>query len=192
MMSRSELRDLAELGARRKVLDIERQLDELQREFPNIFIEKDRPALLRAELRPTKTLTERGKSISARWTPERRARQAQLMKKRHPQLLRAKMAKAGKSASPKARKTKSKHKSNGATKNSGRLLWKDAWYERLKEHGPERVGESTKALGANDSAVLLTSAERYIKEGLIKRIKPGVYAVGRKTNGSSEEVPATS
>lgn len=99
-MTKAELRELAEAGARQRVRAIEKQLDGLLEEFPGIFASATVPALLKPAEKaggndwPTIRATVTGpldddeeKKVDGRrkhpvWTPERRAKMSRLAKVR--------------------------------------------------------------------------------------------------------------
>lgn len=57
--------------------------------------------------------------------------------------------------------------------------WKEQWYVRLQTHGKaERIGESAIALGS-DSGTLATSAQSWLKAGIIEKVGAGIYQVGK-------------
>lgn len=97
-MTKSDMAELARLGARTRLQTIERQLLSLYREFPEEFIGGVAPVLVSPELKsegndwPSFTATTaptngngNGNGTAkhkAAWTPERRAAQSRRMKKR--------------------------------------------------------------------------------------------------------------
>lgn len=171
MMTKQELRQLAAVGAQKQLAKIERDIDALQREFPDIFINNERVVLLKAEIRDAENgngfHTKRRSAIAASWTQERRDAQAERMRARATQKTVQKTPRA------KRKKTTSK---KATTRWSD---WKGKWYERLLMHGPERVGDSAKALGVKNSATLLTGAVTYLKSGVIVKESKGVYRAGQ-------------
>jgi hypothetical protein len=185
MMNKAELRELAEWGVRRKLESIERQLAVLYDEFPNVFIGDAAPVFVRAETREsgngwkpemqdTLKRTPAGAAISATWTPERRARASRLMKKR----LRER---GGSLRNPAPQKIRAK-KANGQRNGRRKLKpggWKNRWYDRLEAMGGvENVGDSAKALKTT-SAVLITSGNSWLKDGIIVKKGVGVYGIGK-------------
>lgn len=182
-MTKDSLRTLAEYGARHQVALIEKQLNDLQREFPNIFLTHERVLLLKAQERGNGNGAHRSAiaaKVSASWTPERKERAAKRMKAQQRKLQAAKReAEAARDAKPtKATRWKKKAKSKRHASNGHQKL-KNRWYERLLTHGPESVGVSAKALDTT-SASLLTSADKYFERGVIVKDKTtkGIYAVG--------------
>jgi len=182
-MNRQELLRLAQWGARREVTRIERALNDLQRDFPDIFITTERVVLLKAELREEDSngLSE---AMRASWTPERRAAASRRAKKQRMWEKSAKIKKKGaKKRDYKAERERAARRKAAAaaktTKKNGKPKWKDRWFDQLQAHGPEAVGASAKALKTN-SGTLLSSAEQYLKDGIIEKTGPGVYkAVAR-------------
>jgi hypothetical protein len=56
--------------------------------------------------------------------------------------------------------------------------WKERWYVHLQAHGPERMSDSARALGA-DSGALYTSAKAWVDAGIIQKLSSGEYGIGK-------------
>jgi hypothetical protein len=103
------------------------------------------------------------------WTPERRAAQAERMRKR---------MRNAKTNPFKGRKTKTARPTKKTFSTASGKGWARRWYERLEQHGPERIGETAKAFNTSSSS-LLSSSGPFLKGGVIKKGKDkGVYMVG--------------
>jgi len=179
-MTKDELRALAALGVREKIATIERELERLFAEFPDVFAGDAVPILLRAEMRAkgngwkpehVATVSEAvARGHKRAWTPERRAKYSRTMK-----------ARIKKSGHPRWKGAKEKRAPGKRAKGGAGANWKAKWYDRLEAHGPETVGASAAALGTS-SASLLTSSREWVKAGaIVKQGKPGTrgaYAVG--------------
>ena len=166
-MNKRDYRQLAEAGAQQRLAVIEKELNDLQRAFPNIFVSDERPLLLKAALRDESVNGNRSTArYTAAWTPERRAAQAARMRKRAKDRI----------YHQKYRQRK-QHAAQGTNKHKGKARWRERWYARLKKHGPEQVGVSAHAL-KTQSANLLTSATGWLKAGVIVKEGKGRYAVG--------------
>lgn len=302
-MTKEELRELAVWGMRRKLQEVEQQLAEWHREFPELFISESRPLLLRSETRadernvfvaePPRRLN--GAATNARilaylrehpmqfvkdiadaldlkvsvvssqlhrlkkghevWQPENDFRwsvreerlrraiaalpPAQVVKKGHgrkpgpaaPGTIAARveaafadgsqysltqLARELRAPQPAVRSAAERARRRGELVNDRGLwrrasaprqatvaqpalpldaqpagpkgkrgsprtkFWKERWYVHLQANGPEKIGDSAKALGAADSAQLITAAEAWLKAGILRRVEKGVYTVGPK------------
>lgn len=66
-----------------------------------------------------------------------------------------------------------------AAAGPARKFWKERWYQRLQAHGPEGLAASAAALGTV-SPMLTSTSQGWQKAGIIVKVEPGVYAVGKK------------
>lgn len=187
-MNKEELRELAALGAKRKLESVERQLASLYAEFPDIFISDGPPMLVKAEAREdgnrwngkmqsTLEYQRRSEGAKRSWTPARRAKSAKRMKK----LLKERggfLRATDKQLATLQKKVKKATAQKGTKARGVRKDWKNKWYARLEQVGTERLAESSKALGASPAS-LITAGKQWLKMGVLKKTKPGYYTVGK-------------
>lgn len=88
-MTREELHQFAAAGVAQKIAAIEKELSTYHKEWPELFLSATAPQLLKAALKNGNNthwpIGENGTAPSrktAEWTPERRAKQAAIMRKR--------------------------------------------------------------------------------------------------------------
>jgi hypothetical protein len=164
-MNRDELVKLAEVGMRQRLLGVERQLAQAFRDFPGLFIGETPPQFVKPELKNGNTSdwpimvtpgTEEARAINAhraRWTPERRAAQAELMRAR-----------------------RGKHSLHGKHKRQIGLVHQVHRY--LAKHGESALKDIMKATGAKASSSVISSMHPGLRSGRFSKPGPGRYALG--------------
>lgn len=172
-MNRDELVKLAEVGMRQRLQGVERQLAQVFREFPNLFIGAAPPQFLRPELKNGKghewpilvTETEGTvKGHAAQWTPERRQQQAERMRKR-------------------AKKTGRKGGLKGGSIRHTGLVVKVHRY--LAQHGESSLQDLIKATGKASSSII-SSMRTGFREGRFVKPGPARYALGPNAQQEAE------
>lgn len=120
-MTKEELHSFAEAGIAQRLSAIEKELAVYHKEWPGLFISATAPQLLKATPKNGSNgqwpivITEK----AARWTPERRAKQAELMRRR-----RAKELHAAKAAAKAAAKKTTRPPLSAATRRKLALAMK--------------------------------------------------------------------
>jgi uncharacterized protein (DUF927 family) len=143
---------------------MERQLAQVFREFPQLFLGNAPPLFVRPELKNGKghewsiVVNEVEKKVvkghTARWTPERRQEQAERMKNRF---------------------RKKNGKKGGGSKHTG-LVTKVHHY--LAKHGESALRDIMKATGAKASSSVISSMHTGFKTGRFVKPGPARYALG--------------
>lgn len=167
-VNRDELVKLAEVGMRQRLQGVERQLAQVFREFPDLFIGEAPPQFVRPELKNGKghewpiIVSETEKVVkghAARWTPERRREQSERMKKargkRHP----SKMQHTG-------------------------LVMKVHHY--LAKHGESALRDIIKGTGGAKSSSIISSMNTGFKTGRFIKAGPARYALGPNAQQEAE------
>ena len=168
-MNREELVKLAEVGMRQRLQGIERQLAQVFREFPGLFLGTTPPQFVRPELKNGKghewpimvNEPEPPRKTRSNWTPERRQAQAERMRRR----MRKKRggAKAG-------------HPTGLVTKI----------HAYLAKHGESALQDLMKATGAKASSSVISSMHVGLKNGRFSKPGPGRYALGPNARHEAE------
>lgn len=188
-MTKSELQELARFGVRRKLEIMEREVREMFRMFPEEFASATPPVLLAPESKvggndwPVFTATNgngnghtpdaRAKistAAKASWTPERRAMQAQLMKKTMRRAAAKKKA-AAKTTKP-ASRVKPPHYVD--TQKWGTFGWQRAHdYLLTQDQRQAKVADVVKGAKLNSSASFITSIDNHAD--VFEKTAPGIY-----------------
>ena len=147
---------------RQRLLGVERQLAQVFREFPDLFVGGSPPQFVRPELKNGKghewpiIVSETGemrravKAHTARWTPERRREQSERMIKR-----------------------RAKGRKGGA--NTGLVT---QVHRYLAKHGESSLKDIMKATGAKASSSVISSMHTGFKTGRFVRPSKARYALG--------------
>lgn len=208
-MTKQQLQELAAYGVRVKLGNIERELRDIFRAFPDEFASATPPVIVKPQ---TKTGgndwpafrvttpghrngngdsadTKRAKKISASWTPARRAKASRDFKRRNKEMQAARRASLAKKG--KATKRKSKSRDGAAPRAWGGAVWQRA-HDFLAGQ-PERqahLKDILKGSGANTAAAFITAADTH--QDVFKRVSQGVYALKRVVRGDETAAAASS
>lgn len=159
-MTKDELLELAAVGMKEKLWRMERQLAQIHRDFPQLFIGEAPPQFVRPELKNgsghewpiTVGPSETQKKISASWTPARRKRQAELLSAR-------------------------RHLMTRHPKKRGALIGKIRNYLEQRG-GTANLTAITKGVKATGSSSIISAMQSSLKNGTLIKSGPGQYSLG--------------
>lgn len=182
-LTRDELRGFARAGVRASVVEMERTLARLCREYPEVFINGTAPVFVAPEekphAQPWPALTASDGRSRVEWTAERRAVQAERIRARLPKMVAARRKKI--------RERKKEEQKVRRSPKGGEPVWaRMREYLATREDHRATSKEITKAIKANNSAAVPSAFVTH--PDLFERPEVGVYQLTKAgLNGAEEE-----